>query len=216
VTRLTPNGRRRARLFAEIRRVAAGDLEHVAGEVRDLEEAVEDGPGEARDAYYRAVGCHGEAEAALRVARTGEALRGVARRAAAARFEIACARAALEGRPAPSDRTLCFFDPAHGLSARVVVFAPTGGPMCQLPACQACAEEVDAGRAPLSRKVMVDGRPQPYWRSPVHGGYYATDLFSADPLLGLALGDLAFEGFAGLAGELGVGAVLDWVGALLP
>jgi hypothetical protein len=209
--RLTAKGRHEARQLAEIRRVAADDLAHVASDVRELEAAVEDGSGEARDAYYRAVGCHGEAEAALRIARTVEALRGVARRAADARYEIACARAALEGRAAPEVRTLCFFDPAHGLSDRLVVFAPTGGAMCQLPACRACAEEVDAGRAPSSRKVLVDGWPQSYWRSPAHGGYYTADLFATDPLLGLAVGELALDAVLDVAG-VGIGALIDWIG----
>jgi hypothetical protein len=73
------------------------------------------------------------------------------------------------------------------------VFAPGGGQMQQLAACAACAEEVDAGRAPPSRKVIVDGRPQSYWRSAPHAGYFGSRGDTLDDLLGpgnrLAAGD---------------------------
>jgi hypothetical protein len=148
-------------LLAEVRRVAAADLAQVAEELRVLED-------DAGDAYYRAVGLHARAESGLATASTLAELREVARLASDARYELACVRA---GEVLP-ERPACFFDPVHGLSARMVVFAPGGGAMESVPACDACAEEVDAGRAPPSRKVMLDGRPQPYYRSPAHVGYY--------------------------------------------
>ncbi len=64
--------------------------------------------------------------------------------------------------------------------------------MESVPACGACAEEVEAGRAPSARKVLVDGRRQSYWHSPAHVGYLGhygstvADLVSLDP--GLPLG----------------------------
>ncbi|MDA0165047.1 hypothetical protein OM076_32560 [Solirubrobacter ginsenosidimutans] len=193
---------RRARkaLWKEIRRIAEADLALVAEEIRDLEAEAEG------DAYYRAVGLHARAESQLATAGTLTELRDVARLAAEARHQIACARAGEELTPRP----LCLFDPAHGPSAREVVFARTGGALESVPACSACAEEVDAGRAPLSRKVMVSGRPQPYYRSPAHVGYYGSgdetlsDLLVFD-LSTAALADLGL-GLFDLAGwpDLGV------------
>jgi hypothetical protein len=174
---------RRARkaLWKEIRRIAEADLALVAEEIRALESEAEG------DAYYRAVGLHARAESHLATAATLADLRDVARLAADARHQIACARAGEELTPRP----LCLFDPAHGPSAREVVFARTGGALESVPACSACAEEVDAGRAPLSRKVIVAGRPQPYYRSPAHVGYYGSGDETLSDLLVVDLGSAA-------------------------
>ena len=199
---LTPGRRRRARLLAEVKRVAREDLDAVAEEVRALEAAAENTGGEAHDAYYRAVALHGEAVAALAVARSVAGMRAVAERSAAARHQIACARALLEGAAAPDANPPCFFDPAHGPSEGPVAFAPEGGAMRQVPACDACAEEVRAGRVPDLRRVILDGRPQPYWRSPVHGGYFLPGATYVD---GVEIG---------IAGALAIGAedaLVDWI-----
>jgi hypothetical protein len=182
-----PSRRAQKELLDEIRRVAAADLAQVAEEIRALED--EDG-----DAYYRAVGLHARAEEQLVTASTLAALREVARLAAEARYEMACVRAGeiLPQRPA------CFFDPAHGLSARMVVFAPSGGRMESVAACDACAEEVDAGRAPPSRKVIYQGRPQSYYRSPAHVGYYG---HAGDSVADLLMTSLVAAGVS----ELGLG-----------
>lgn len=183
-------------ILAEVRRIAAADLAQVAEEIRALED-------EAGDAYYRAVGLHARAESQLTTASTLAELREVARLASEARYEMACARA---GETLP-ERPGCFFDPAHGLSARVVLFAPGGGAMESVPACDACAEEVDAGRAPPSRKVILDGRPQPYYRSPAHIGYYGRAGETLDDLLARSL-------VSAPVGDLGLGlfdVVGDWL-----
>jgi hypothetical protein len=190
--------RRRARrqLWHEIRRVAESDLARVAEELRALE-------GEAEgDAYYRAVGLHARAESQLATAGTLAEVREVARLAAAARHQLACARAGTELPERPG----CLFDPAHGPSAREVVFAPSGGAMESVPACAACAEEVDAGRAPPSRKVIVGGRPQPHYRSPAHVGYYGRGGETVEGLLlfgvaGVSLSDVGLD-VAGVAFDL--------------
>jgi hypothetical protein len=100
------NRRAKKALLAEVRRVAAADLAQVAEEIRALED-------DAGDAYYRAVGLHARAESQLATAATLAQLRDVARLAAEARYEMACARA---GEVLPQ-RPGCFFDPAHGLRA---------------------------------------------------------------------------------------------------
>jgi hypothetical protein len=153
---LTRRQRQRKVLQREIRRVAHDDLRAVADALAALEPSRED------DAYYLAVALHQSAEEQLAVAKTLTDLRAVAGLAARARGALAG-----DEKSPP-----CFFDPAHGPSVRAVVFAPGGGAMQQVRACGACAEEVDAGCAPALRRVIVAGRPQPYWRSPAHGGYF--------------------------------------------
>jgi hypothetical protein len=158
--------RRRRALWNEIRRVARDDLERVAEEI-----AARDGSTE--DAYYSAVGLHQRACERLATARKIEDVRAVGRLAAQA-------RAALAGA---ADTAPCFFDPAHRPSVHEVLFAPEGGPLRYVPACDACAEEVDAGRLPPLRRVIVDGYPQPYWRSPAHAGYIGRGSADLDDLL---------------------------------
>jgi hypothetical protein len=203
---ITPRQRRRRQLWCEIRRVAQDDLDQVAVSIAALEPAVSADGGPARDAYYAAVGLHADAEERLAVARSIADVRKVACVAAHARHQIACAQSWLEERHPSGESGACFFDPAHGPSQRTVVFAPDGGKMQQLRACSACAEEVDAGRAPPSRKVILDGRPQPYWRSPIHAGYFGSRGDSLDDLLSLSAGSLG--------GGEGIG-LLDWLDDLL-
>lgn len=116
---------------------------------------------EGGDRYYEAVGLHQRGEERLATANTLDELRAVARLASEA-------RRALVGGGAEQP---CFFDPRHGPSARDALFAPEGGALRPVPACEACAEELEAGRLPPLRRVLVDGHPQPYWRSPAHVGY---------------------------------------------
>ena len=55
--------------------------------------------------------------------------------------------------------------------ARDALFAPRAAQLRPVPACEACADALDAGRLQQLRRVLVDGRPQPYWRGPAHVGY---------------------------------------------
>jgi hypothetical protein len=204
---ITSRRRRRARLWREIVRVARADLDAVAEEIAALEAAVELDEGRARDAYYAAVGLHRDASGALQLAGTVDDLRAAARLSARARYEIAAARAVLTGAESPPMTPACFFDPGHGPSQRAVVFAPEGGQMRQLPACRACADEVDAGRAPALRRVIVNGHPAPYWRSPAHAGYYGSGSSSLDGLLALPVAGAVAGGVA----ESLLDAVIDMV-----
>jgi hypothetical protein len=184
----TRNQRQRARLRDEIVRLARADLDAVSEDIAALEAEIDTAHGPARDAYYAAVALHRDAESKLRVAVTLDDLRAAARLSGRARVQIAAARAWLVGDEPSPVTSLCFFDPAHGPAPRLAAFAPEGGAMRQLPACDACAEEVDAGRAPPMRRVMVNGYPQPYWRSPAHAGYYGYRSGSLGDLLSIASG----------------------------
>jgi hypothetical protein len=149
-------------LWREILAVAGLDLDELASEIEALEGAAEG------DAYYLAGGLHAQAQLELAKAQTLAGVRAIAGLADDARHQAACA---LAGEDVPR-RAACFFDPAHGRSDRAVAFAPSGGAMERVPACDECAEAVEAGHAPALRRVKRDGRSVPYWRDPAHIGYF--------------------------------------------
>src|SRR5690349_19866450 len=140
-------------LWREIREVATADLAALDEEIAAL--------GAVCDEYYLAGGFHAQAEERLAAARTLTDIRAVADLAADARHELDCGKA---GEAVPR-RARCFFDPAHGRAARAAEFAPSGGRMERVAACEACGAAVDAGHAPASRKVERDGRRFAYWRA---------------------------------------------------
>ena len=71
------------------------------------------------------------------------------------RYAMACVVARVEGRPLPTRRPPCFFDPRHGLSVADVTYAPPGGAPRQVPACALDAERVQRRRR--ARRPPGDG-----------------------------------------------------------
>lgn len=101
------------------------------------------------------------------------------------RWRVACVEARLAGRALPERRPPCFFDPRHGQSVADVPFAPSGGAVRDVPACQACVVTVEAGQVPNTRMVESTNGNRPYYESGREyagytSGYYRnnTDLFS--------------------------------------
>lgn len=182
--------RQRRALLEEIRRLARDDLTHVAAEIAELENTAA-----SPDDYYEAVALHHRAEELLTTIKSVEDARAVAQLAARARRAISIAR---DGIPIDENAAPCFFDPRHGPSQRAALFAPEGGALRHVPACEACADELDAGRLPPLRRVLVDGHPQPYWRSPAHVGYAGRGpIASLDDLIDTSLaGGTASEAIA--------------------
>src|SRR5262245_65577530 len=115
-------------------RVAENDLRAVADSIAAQEDRED-------DAYFEAIALHRDAEEKLAVAQSLSELREVAALASRARAAITGAR----------DMPACFFDPAHGPSDRQVLFAPDGGEMRQVAACEARSEERRVGKACRSR-----------------------------------------------------------------
>ncbi|WP_053226789.1 hypothetical protein [Solirubrobacter soli] len=147
-------------LWREIREVAAADLEALDEEIAAL--------GAVCDEYYLAGGLHARAEQQLAAARTLADIRAVAALAADARHELDCGHA----RESVPRRARCFFDPAHGRAARAAEYAPSGGRMERVAACEPCGAAVDAGHAPAIWKVERDDRRFAYWRDPAHIAYF--------------------------------------------
>ncbi|WP_121258001.1 hypothetical protein [Nocardioides ferulae] len=132
------------------------------------------------------------------------------------RYAMACVRARVEGRPLPTRRPPCFFDPRHGLSVVDVPWTPAGGAPREVPACALDAERVRVGAEPDVRKVMVGSRRVPYWQGGRAYQPYAAGYFGAfGPMdwmfMGLMFGGLGgFDALGGI-GE-GVGEAIGGIG----
>jgi hypothetical protein len=142
-----------------VRRAARDDLASLAEDARELERRGL--PPAAAAAYARALACYERAELAYDRARSPEELGAVTATLAQGRYELAQARAVLEGREAPERRRPCFFDPRHGPAAHEVEWESRS-----VAACEACAARVERDAEPETRRLFVDGRLVPYWAAP--------------------------------------------------
>ena len=171
--------RRRAREEAaqaeKLREFAREDVVALADALRELDpetEAVNADPratvelAKAGDAFHRA-------DDALERARRPRDFEGVTSAVADGRYAIECTKAYLAGREPPERRPPCFFDPRHGSSTRDVEWAPDGGEVRPVPACEADAQRVERGVDPDSRQVLVGGASTPYWNAPGYFGPWA-------------------------------------------
>jgi hypothetical protein len=164
--------RRNTADLADVKQVAHDDLIALADDVQKLETTVK-GNQAAQAAYDRAVQAYGDASQAFDRARTPKEMSRVAQSLDDGRYEMAVAQAALAGRPAPERRAPCFFDPRHGPSTRDVLWAPPGGSLRKVPACEADAQRVERGEEPQTREISYGGRVVPYYYAPpMFGGYF--------------------------------------------
>ena len=134
------------------------------------------------------------------------------------RYAIACVRARVAGRPLPTRRPPCFFDPRHGLSVEDVPYTPPGGARRDVPACALDAERVSAGADPDIRQVMVGSQRVPYWQGGRAYQPYAMGYFGAfGPMEWMFMGMLFSGGFDALGGlgeglGDGIGSIGDGIG----
>jgi hypothetical protein len=210
--------RRRRELAAqmdELRRVARDDLVSLGDEVRavDLDVEMPGAAPAAREDLGKALACYEEAERRFDAARTPADFGPVTSACEEGRYWMAAVRAQLAGESPPERRPPCFFDPRHGPSTRDVEWSPDGGAPRPVPACEADAQRVEAGRDPQAREIVLGGRSMPYWNAPSYFGPWAGGYF----------GGFGFGGFGGflpgllfgsmLGGGLGgglLGAPLEW------
>ena len=121
--------RRRARRDREAlttgKAVAQEDMLALADDIRalDLDVEMPDVDPDAKEHYGRAVEAYERADRAYDTARRPEDLAAVSSALEEGRYEMASAKARLEGREAPERRPPCFFDPRHGPSDRNVMWA---------------------------------------------------------------------------------------------
>jgi hypothetical protein len=181
---------RPARPFADVRAAAQDDLLALADDIRALDVDIElaaAGSGAKRH-YERALDRYEIAREAFDGARSPEDFEPVSHAVEQGRFEIATAKALLEGREPPERRPPCFFDPRHGPSVRDVSWAPPRGTPRPVPACAADAIRIEEGEEPDSRRVPVGDRSLPYWEAPAYYGPWAGGYFGGFGTGGLLSG----------------------------
>jgi len=205
------------RAFAEALDVARADLAAVADEVGVIDVDVQSptAPPRAGDHFDEALRSFMLAGEQLERAQRPADLVVVGGALERARYELACARALLDGADPPARAAPCLFDPRHGSSTAEVQWSPgrTGaggtagagagarGEARPVPACTADTHRVAEGAPPDVRIVSLGGRPTPYWDVPVlYGpllvGYY--DRFGgAERLAGLLRGTPLGDALAG-------------------
>jgi hypothetical protein len=196
------NKRRREQAELEpVRAAAREDLVALGEEIRalDLDVELPSASAEARAAYGRALDAYERADGLVDRARRPEDLQQVAASLEEGRYEMATAKALLEGRQPPERRPPCFFDPRHGPSDRDVEWAPPGGAPRQVPACEADAQRVERGLEPATREVSYRGERYPYWGAPGPFSPYAGGYFGAwgGLLPGILLGSMVGGGWGG-------------------
>ena len=188
----------RARL-QEVKRVALDDTVALGEDLRALDLDVEM-PGadpRAKEHYVHAMDCYQRASSGLDRAARLDDLEPVTAALEEGRYALACARARLANGELPERRPPCFFDPRHGPSARDVEWAPEGGVVRKVPACETDAARIEQGIDPVAREIMVEGRMTPYWNAPFYyrpwiGGYFGA--FGAAFLPGMLMGSMLGSG----------------------
>ena len=175
----------------------------------DLDIQMPDIPPEARADYETAVNAYDRANRAYETARRPEDLQPVGEALEEGRWAMMSARARLENREPPERSAPCFFDPRHGPSDREVEWAPDGGELRMVPACEADAQRVERGDDPEAREMMVGGQRMPYWAAgpayaPFMGGFFGAGL-----LPGLMMGTMLGSMWDAPGGDFGGG---DWGG----
>lgn len=78
---------------------------------------------------------------------TDDELRALGQVTEYARWQLACAQAALAGATPPARRVPCFVDAAHGVSVADVSWAPPGGTLRPVPVCRDCYDRISGGAA---------------------------------------------------------------------
>jgi uncharacterized membrane protein YgcG len=202
-----PIRKRRQQELKEAKRAAQDDL--IALSIRltdhDTDVSIRSNP-EAAEEQSAALGAYERGTAALDAARRPRDMGAVSRAIAEGQYHLASAEAVAAGLPRPDRRPSCFFDPRHGMSVSDVYWTPAdGGPGRFVPACSACAHQVEQGIEPDMRKVETDGGQVNYVNAgfaPAYwGGYGLAPGLFAGFLLGETLAPHALFGGAYPAGD---------------
>ena len=199
---------RREAELEPVKRLAEEDVTALGVELQDLDIELAGTPlgqGENAD-YQRALDAYESAKLAAAAMARPDDVRHVTEILEDGRYAMACVRARVDGRPLPTRRPPCFFDPRHGMSVADVPWTPPGGARRDVPACRLDLERVTAGAEPDIRKVMVGSRRVPYWQGGRAYQPYAAGYFGGfGPMDWMFMGMLFSGGFDGLGEGLGEG-----------
>jgi hypothetical protein len=178
------------------RRAAEEDVTRFGEELQRLDLDVQVAPSDEAmlQDWQRALDSYESAKRSLELVERPEDVRHVTTALEDGRYAVACVRARREGRPLPTRRPPCFFNPSHGPSTTDLDWAPPGGQSRRIPVCAADADRLAQGAEPDVRTVPQGGGRVPYWNagpaySPWAMGYFgmyaATGLLPAFMLGGL-------------------------------
>ncbi|MDQ6935658.1 MAG: hypothetical protein M3130_10280 [Actinomycetota bacterium] len=208
--------------LAPVRQLAFEDVTALGEELSALDVDLAGRPldaGERAD-YQRALDSYESAKSAVDKISQPDEVRHVTEILEDGRYSMACVRARADGKPLPTRRPPCFFDPRHGPSVEDVRYAPPGGTERDVPACALDAERVRAGAEPDIRKVMVGSQRVPYWQGGRAYQPYAAGYFGASPMMDMMFMGMLFGGFGGGLDGLGdglgdgIGSIGDGIGGM--
>lgn len=192
--------------LAPVRRLVDEDVTALGVELQELDLDMAGRPLDAgaNSDYQRALDAYESAKVAATQITAPEQVKHVTEILEDGRYAMACVRARVEGKPLPTRRPPCFFDPRHGLSVEDVSWVPPGGARREVPACALDAERVRAGAEPDVRKVMVGAQRVPYWQggkayAPYAAGYYG----GFGPMQWMFMGMMFSGGLEGLGSAIG-------------
>lgn len=190
----------RKREFEEVKKVAYDDLDALGQDLRalDLDVSMPNADPAALEDYKKGLDQYEKATSTIDRASTVQDLRPVAEALAEGRYNMACARARLEGREIPERRSPCFFDPRHGPSVEDVMWGPYAGAERMVPVCAEDATRIKNGREPAARQIMVHNQMTPYYNAPGYYGPYAGGYFgdmAGGLMTGLLIGSLLTPGW---------------------
>jgi hypothetical protein len=205
--------KRRKQQLADAKSAAQDDLIALNSAVTELDTdaTVQNAPAAAPE-QAAALSCYERGTKALDTAKRLGDLRAVGLAIAEGQYRLACATALAESKPRPQRRPPCLFDPRHGMSVRDVDWTPPQGRTTRgVPACSACAHQLDEGIEPEMRQVEVAGSPVRYAESRLApgywGGYYGYGGGGYELFTGFVLGQLLAPhpagGWSGFGGSLG-------------
>ena len=149
------------------------DITRFGDELRDLDLDVVgiELSEEAQTNYSEALDAYENAKQAMNQARDESDAIAIAHILEEGRYAMACVKSHAQGKPMPERRPPCFFDPAHGPSAKNVTWAPPGGAPREVPACALDAARVTSGSDPHIRMVQQGYQAVPYWQDQGHAAY---------------------------------------------
>ncbi len=183
---------RQAADLAAVRKVAEEDVTRFGEELQRLDTdvlttALDEA---ARQDYQRALDSYESAKESLGMVTRSEEIKHVTQALEDGRYAAACVLARTEGRPLPTRRPPCFFNPAHGPSTTDIDWAPPGGQQRQVPVCAADADRVSQGAEPDIRTVRQGAGRVPYWQGGPAYSPYASGYFGGYAMSGLVPGFL--------------------------
>ena len=191
---------RREDELAPVRKLAFEDITAFGVDLQelDLEMSGHELDAGANADYQRALDAYESAKLAGDSITEPEDIRHITEIVEDGRYAVACVRARVEGKPLPTRRPPCFFDPRHGPSVADVPYVPPDGVERDVPACALDVERVNAGAEPDVRKVMVGAQRVPYWQGGRAYEPYAMGYFGAfGPMTWMFMGGMMFGDLGG-------------------